>query len=536
MDAALQAAHTKLKALRERKDLKIKPTPLLRSTFVALDGAERPLKARYYQVQMILHLLAMKRFVVGDDTGLGKTFEVIAALTYLWARDPDRKVIILARKNSVLQWAKEFRKFTLCDGGEINVIVSKGTPKHRAKAYKQFNVSQGPTAMVVGYRSMVRDLEHVQDWEGYVLVCDEATVFKNPGTQVHQVVRHLGHQADRVWGLTATLIKNNLIEGFGIYQVIVPGLFRHSRTSFMKDYCIIRMQRVRGNRQVPVIVGYRERDIERFKDKIDPYYLGRPKHQVASELPVLTVRDIEVGMTKFQNTKYNEALEGLLVKGDGEEKETDRLTAIIYCQQIANHPALIGFEDSDSEKMNALMDLLEEDGEFHGEKVIIFTRFRTLVDWAVPRMKKKGIGVVRVTGSEDEDQRQEAMDAFQDPNSDVQVIWITMAGGDAINLQMAKAIVFYDSPWSAGDYLQILGRMIRIGSIHDRCYALHLIAKQTVDERVASVRKKKMQLVEAILGKRLKGDDDYDPERVYEETSDIQEIFDGLKSDARGKK
>lgn len=282
------------------------------------------------------------------------------------------------------------------------------------------------------------------------------TMFKNPSTQVHQVMRHMAGQAKRVWGLTATLIKNNLIEGFGIYQVVVPGLFRHSKTGFMKDYCILRMVRVKGNRQVPQIVGYRDTDIQRFKDKIEPYYLGRPKHDVAEELPVLQTKDVYVGLTSFQHSKYQEALGGLLELGNGEEKETDRLTAIIYCQEIVNHPVLLGYDKEKSEKLDTLADMLTEGGELEDEKVIVFTRFKKMVDYAIPYLEKKGVKCVRVTGQETDEQRQDAMEAFQDHKSDVKVIWITMAGGDAINLQAAKALVFFDTPWSAGDYLQCL--------------------------------------------------------------------------------
>jgi len=361
------------------------------------------------------------------------------------------------------------------------------------------------------------------------------TVFKSPKTQVHQLCKLLSSNADRVWGLTATLIKNNLMEGFGIYQVIVPGLFRHTQSSFMKDYCIIRMQRVARGRQIPVIVGYRNRDIIRFRDKIDPYYLGRPKHEVADELPILTTKDIPVGMTSFQHEKYQEALAGLLEMGDGELKETDQLTKIIYCQEIANHPCLIGHEDYDSEKLDVLEDLLTEGGDFEGEKVIVFTRFRKMVDHAMPYLEKKGIKCVRVTGAEDDEARDEAMRAFQDHESDVKVIWITMAGGDAINLQAAKAMIFYDTPWSAGDYLQILGRMIRIGSLHDRVYAVRLIADGTVDERVQEVLAKKMKLVEAILGKRIKGEEELDVQ--FDAGSDTKAIFEGLREDAlKGRK
>lgn len=467
---------------------------------------------------------------VGNGLVNHNTIETIAALCYLWQMHPNTKVVILAKKSAVGQWEREFRKFTDVTG--INIIVSKGAPAVRKEAYARYTMSTGPTVLISGYRSIVRDFKVVQEWKDYIFVTDEGTVYKNPGTQVHQVCRHMGVRAYRVWCLTATLIKNHLLEGYGIYQVVVPGLFAMTKNKFMEQFTIWRMQKVGRGRQIRTIVGYTDEHVRKFKDKIDPYYLGRPKHAVASELPVLTSKNIKVGMTRFQHEKYQECLGQMLEMGDGEIRETDKLTQIIYCQEIANHLCLLGFEDTDSEKMDTLVDLLTEGGQLEGEKVIVFTRFRKLVDFAVPYMEKKGIKCVRVTGSEDDDERDEAMEAFQDLKSDVQVIWITMAGGDSINLQAAKAMIFYDSPWSAGDYLQILGRMIRIGSVHDRVYAIHLIVTGSVDGRVQTVLRKKMKLVEAILGKRIKGEGDTD--QFYDATPDTTEIFNGLLEDARG--
>ena len=93
--------HERLKAVRERHDIVLPRPPNFRETLTRRNGTEVPLTLRPYQVQMVVHLMAMKRFVVGDDTGLGKTIESIAGLCQLWNRDPDMKVIILTKKSSV---------------------------------------------------------------------------------------------------------------------------------------------------------------------------------------------------------------------------------------------------------------------------------------------------------------------------------------------------------------------------------------------------------------------------------------------------
>jgi SNF2 family DNA or RNA helicase len=225
-------------------------------------------------------------------------------------------------------------------------------------------------------------------------------------------------------------------------------------------------------------------------------------------------------------------LSGILEIGTGEEKEVSKLTAVTYCQEIVNHPMLIDVP-GDSCKLDELIDILTE-GDLAGEKVIVFTRFERMVGIGIEACTKAGVKCVRITGKEDEDERKEAQDTFQDHNSGVPVVWITTAGSDAINLQAAKAIVFFDTPFSAGDYLQVLGRMIRIGSIHDRVFALHLVTEDSIDERVMDIVDGKMGLLEAVLGKRIKGDDEDVDELIQSDKGSIDALFDSLKTAARG--
>lgn len=524
----------KLKEIRGREDLKLRSTKYLKTTFTDFAGKERPLTIRYYQVQGILHLRIMKRFLLGDDTGLGKTLESIAFLCYLWEAEPDRKVIVLTTKSATRQWVDEFTKFTV----GVKVIICKGNPAQRKAARKMFLDADGPTVMVMGYRSAVGDFTDMQGWKEYVLIADEATAFKNSKTQVHQVCRHLSENADRMVALTATMIKNHLMEGFGIYQVILPGLFGMTEKQFMLYYALTQKQPIGGGRYIDIIVGYLPAKIREFRQVIDPYFLGRAKHEVATELPVLTSRVMEVELTDDQETKYDEALEGLLemVKdGASTVQEVTKLTAISYCQEILGHLGMIGIEDSESPKVDALIEMVAE-GDFADDKVIVFSRFEKMVSFVMARLKKEKIPAVRVTGKENEDQRRAAMKAFQDPNSDVRVICITTAGSEAINLQAAKALVCMDTPWSAGDFLQLLGRMIRIGSDHDKCYVVHMVGrrsgkkKETIDHRIMEVLGKKMNLIEAVLGKRVKGEGE---DTTIQVENDISDLFSSLRNDAK---
>ena len=360
----------------------------------------------------------------------------------------------------------------------------------------------------------VFDLE-VEDNHNYFangILVSNCTAFKNPGTKTAQVCRFLSDKSKRVWGLTATLLKNNLMEGFGIYQVIRPGTFT-SKNAFLNSYCEVELQAIKGGGKIPIVRGYK--NLDHFRKTIDPYFYGRAKHQVSSELPALTTKEVVCEMSKQEEAKYVEALTGLLeVAGQQKDyRETKALTSLIYLQEVCDSIGLIDdtFEGR-SAKESGLVDLLQDDLE--DEKVIVYTRYEKMVTRLQAILKAEKIPSVRITGKESDKERKKAQDAFQDPKSKIRVVFITDAGSEAINLQAAGALVFFDAPWSWGTYLQIIGRMIRIGSMHANVYAIHLVAerpgrkgkeRETLDHKVLKQLRKKKSIIDQVLGESAQG-------------------------------
>lgn len=542
--------YDKLKQVRASKTLELNPTKMFRQEFVSLDGSVQPFRLRYYQSQGIFHLLMVNRMILGDGTGLGKTIQAIGALCYLWERDPAIKVIVICPKSAIRQWASEVDKFTT----GIKTYIATGNPAQRKAAYQAWasasnDPSQPRAILITNYHSLRSDWDDgiqktppppgskpgTQPVTGrgfldeltartpkIVTIFDEATAFKNPSTKTHQTCKFLSERSSRCWGLTATLLKNNLMEGFGIYKVIRSDTFS-SKNAFINAYCVTELQRVKGGAKIPIVVGYR--NLEHFRATIDPYFYGRPKHLVSDELPSLTTKEILCELSPAEDKKYTEALAGVLELGDGELKDysdTKELTSLIYAQEVVDSLALLKFDEGDigvghfdgkSAKESALLDLLNE--EFEEEKVIVYTRFEKLVGRLQTLLKAEGIKSVRITGKEKDTDRKKAQDVFQDLKSDVKVIFITDAGSEAINLQAAVGMIFFDSPWSWGNYVQLLGRMIRIGSPHQKVLAIHLIAeragkklakdRETIDHKVVKKLRKKKGLIDQVIGEAALG-------------------------------
>lgn len=481
------------------------------------------------------------------------TVQTIGFLCYLWDKEAESKAIVICPKSAIRQWASEVKKFSV----GIQTFVAAGSLEERKAAYLAWVAApNGPndpkSILITNYHSLVRDWDYggaseveaakpgaksggplkgglldkiTSQVPKLVTIFDEATAFKNPSTKTWQTCRFLSDKSNRVVGLTATLLKNNLMEGFGIYKVIKPDVFS-SKTKFQEQFCVMEMQRVRGGGKVPIVVGYK--NLVQFRTMIAPFFYGRAKHEVSNELPSLTTKEVIVEMTPAEDKKYAEALSGVLELGDGTLKEyedTKALTSLIYCQQCVDSPVLLRYKEGDTievgedveevklgSKEQALLDLLND--EFDGEKVIVYTRFESLVGRLTKVLAKDKIKSVRITGKENDKKRAEAQAKFQDLTSDTRVVFITDAGSEAINLQAASAIIFYDSPWSWGNYVQLLGRMIRIGSPHPSVFAVHIVAerpgregkkRETIDAAVLKTLRRKKGLIDQIIGEAAQG-------------------------------
>ena len=424
------------------------------------------------------------------------TIEAIGGCCYTWLKEPGNRVIVVAPKSALRQWAAEFQRFTK----GVKTVIATGTFAERQKVYDTFfnapAQSGEHTVMLINYHILCRDWKQGQHMpllpNGHpnpkepvvpglldkltasigkdLTVCfDECSAFKSMRTQTWETCRFLSDRAKRVYGLSATLLKNRLDEGYAIFKAIRPEVFG-TKTSFLDTYCVTKMQSVGGGRKIPIVIGYKNLDL--FRSRIDPFFLGRTKHMVSTELPVLTTREIQCELCPAEVAKYNEALSGIFELGDGVVKDYEEhkaFVSLIYCQQVVNSLHMLRFKEGDevfedfdnttkvtelSSKEQVLLDLITE--ELDGEKVIVYTRFASLVPRLQAILAAAKVKSVCITGKQNDKERKAAQDAFQNLKSDTHVVFITAAGSEAINLQAASAMVFYDAPWSWGDYVQCL--------------------------------------------------------------------------------
>lgn len=347
------------------------------------------------------------------------------------------------------------------------------------------------------------------------MILDETHKIKNPESQIRAMVVSIHRRFHRVWGLTATAIKNHLEEFYSIAAAMgVTPL--GSLNYFREHHCDWSLQNA-GGRVVPKIVGYR--GLDKFKVGMRPWYWGRSQAQVKEPLPKLTtiyhpveLSDEESKLLLVDIPSGNFALPPVLKKVAGEvelvERDTSNMmTMLSVYQLVSNSMALLDTGDTKafhspklSTKEEILLDLL--DGDLAGEKVIIYTKYRSWIDRLQHLTQNNRFTArqfLRITGAESGKARERNRLLFQG-NPEYDFIAINSAAIEGVNLQQAAHLICLDLPWSWGDLIQLVGRMVRMASPHAACTLHILFARGTVDEYVIEIQKSKKGVFERILG------------------------------------
>jgi superfamily II DNA or RNA helicase len=421
------------------------------------------------------------------------------------------------------------------DESEFQVVVAAVNAMKAAKAAVEAAKDLvTPPVQTVGIIEHVTRMLRERSGSKLMLTFDEIHVLKNYRGKIHEVAALLSAPAERVVGMTATPVKNRLMEFFGLFRIVYPGLFPYV-THFQNTFCIVKMQKIGKGRKVPIVVGHTNDQLASFVQTIEPYYLNRRKHEVAKDLPELVTRELECELSDEQEELYEMAEAGMLDKADDPDSNPAAIIgSMVLVQEACDAPQLLKDEFGDpyegrSSKLETIVELLED--ELDGVKTLIFSRFERMISLIGKALDEKKIRYVRITGKENKAQdRANAKNKYQDLSSGVDVMLITTAGSESLNLHATEHLIFVDDPWSWGDYVQLTGRAIRIGSIRKVVMSTHLNGVRqgggkTIDHHVLKKLREKKRLADKVAGESLVGG------LQFSEADEAMDIFTSIRAE-----
>jgi len=421
----------------------------IRSQIESSGGHLPGIKARLYpyQVQGIAFLAATGRALLADDMGLGKTIQAIAAASWLMQHDGVARVLVICPASLKHQWAREIEKFT-----DYPVQIVQGGPAARGVQYRR-----GDGFYVVNYELVLRDLSLInKTLSPDLIVLDEAQRIKNWRTKIASAVKQIASRYAFV--LSGTPLENRLEDLYSLLQVIDPTVLG-PLWRYMVDFHI--------TDERDKVLGYR--NLSELRRRLAPVMLRRDRRLVSKQLPQRIEQRLDVELTTEQQELHDSAVSaaGRLARIAKTRpltpSEQNRMMANLQQARMAcNAAGLVDKETEGSPKIDELADLIDELCVQSGHKAVVFSQWERMTYMVEQRLKRMGVGSVRLHGGVPTSQRGALLDRFHDDDA-IQVFISTDAGGVGLNLQSASVLINLDIPWNPAVLDQRIARVHRLG-------------------------------------------------------------------------
>ena len=466
-----------------------------------------------HQKTGIEFLKSRKRAILADEMGLGKTRQAIVA-----AREESDGILVVCPASLKINWKREI--LSVYPDDRVRIISTT-----------DLDPTFGPGWYIVNYDILEKKIDTI---EGMVasgvstLILDEAHYIKGKSIRAAVVTggkikrKSTGTQSkfdgisgkmERVYCLTGTPILNRPIEMFNLLKAINHPL-SGNRSWFAKRYCGAYLKTVMRRAPNPPIRYVDESgatNLGELREMLSGQFLRRKKKEVLNLPPkIISIMECELddGWRKKYDTAFDSYLEFLMEnppdmeEGEFEKKIDGILTArhLVEVQKVKQVVSLAKLARIASD----IRDAVEEE-----QKVIVFSQYTNTISELKKTLEsspiKDGppIRVVTLTGADDVNARQEAVDRFQKEKTTQVFIANIKAGGVGLTLTEASIVMFADMEWSPEIHAQAEDRAHRIGQ-EGTVNVYYYIASDTIEEDILSSLNDKKNIMNQILeGKKI---------------------------------
>lgn len=442
----------------------------------ALHRAQELAEGLYpHQVEGVAFLLARRRSILADDMGLGKTRQSLIAMK---EAEPTGPWLVVCPASVKRNWEREI-EMAFREPQEVLVLGGKLVPPDEYRGW-----------MVINYDIVKKHLAELKKLKFNGFIFDEAHYLKNHQTQRSKACRSLldSSPVPMVHCLTGTPMMNRPRDLFPLLQLVNHPLGK-SFLGFAKRYCDAHKGdfgwETKGASNLDELtVQLHGTMLRRTKDEVLDLP-GKVRTWLTVDIPETTGRR---GMRRVLATLLKETSD----YADGEDKQgrlppISRSKLLARLMPIRSDIAGAKFKHT-KEFAKGILD--------QGEKVIIFSCFQEAVETFIDDFKE--YGVRWMTGGTSSDDRQKAVDDFQN-RDDVRVFFATViAGGVGITLTAARHVIFNDLDWVPAHHWQAEDRAYRIGQ-EKTVNVYYFKAANSIDEFVGQVLEHKSAMIRSVV-------------------------------------
>ena len=372
-----------------------------------------------HQIDGVRFGLNKKKFLLCDDQGLGKTFQIINWVGCLEKTDTINKVLIVCGVNSLkYNWQSEISIHSDEKGWVLGTRFRKTTGKAYEGSTKDKleDLDNLPDCRYIitnietlraGAEKISKTKYHFPIAEKLQELCkngtisviafDEAHRSKEPTSLQSRAMMNV--QAKYMVAMSGTPLMNNPLDLY--FPMKWLGYENHSFYQFKQHYCKL------GGWGGSQVVGYK--NLEEIRAMMDNIMLRRLKTEVL-DLPE-KIRKIEyVDMTPKQNQIYKEVYNGVMSDLQKIKFSNNPLSMMFRLRQATGWTGIISNTVQESAKMERMIELVSEIVT-SGQKAIIFSNWESMTE--VAKEKFKSYNPAYITGATKADERMREVDRFQ---------------------------------------------------------------------------------------------------------------------------
>lgn len=449
-----------------------------------------------YQLEGVRYALDHQRCIFGDQPGLGKTLQAICTVVKAHMEavryGESFPVLVICPAALKVNWQREFKKFS-----GISAVILDDRNKdcwHRFYELKRPDGDPYTPVFITNYESLkkffVVDVKAGQrlsqrsiKFDDRIklfrsIIIDESHKCKSSSTQQSKYVEGICKGKRWVFALTGTPVVNNntdLIQQLRILGRLdkdFGGLRR-----FVSRFCD-------GPKKSSNI---RELNYRLWMS----CFFRREKAKVLSQLPDKMRQYITCDITNRK--EYNDAEKDLIQYLRDYRNASDKEIAKSLRGEVMVRMGILK-QLAAKGKVKAVSDFIHDitDG---GEKLIIFAYLKDVVD----ALKQEFPDAVTVTGSDNINQKQSAVDRFQNDPDCRLIILNYKSGGTGLTLTAASRVGFIEFPWTFADCEQAEDRAHRNGQKNAvNCY--YFLGDRTIDRYMYHVIQTKKDIANGVTG------------------------------------
>ena len=423
--------------------------------------------------------------ILADDMGLGKTVQALTMLRHYKEENGNLKAMVICPTTLIYNWENEIKKFT----PELTYRIHHGSVRTRnAEELEQSNI------IITTYGTLRSDIMVLSKTNFDYVILDESQAIKNPGSKVAKAACLL--TAKNRLCMSGTPLQNNTFDIFAQMNFLNPGLLGS-------------MEFFRNEFANPIDKFGEPEQKDHLRKLLHPFILRRTKEQVAKDLPekmetilFCEMEDEQRNVYEAYRNAYRDKILGVIEEQGVDRSQLTILQGLMKLRQICDSPAILNEEEKYPNNSIKLDELTREITENIGEhKALIFSQFLGMLALIREKLKENNVPYEYFDGSTSPQERQRAIENFQN-NDECRVFLISLkAGGVGLNLTAADYVYIVDPWWNPAVEQQAIDRTHRIGQTKN-IFAYRMICKDTIEDKILQLQDRKR-----ILAKELIADD-----------------------------